>query len=133
MYYLAYGILYCISLLPIQILYLLSDIAYLVVYHIVGYRYDAVRKDLLLAFPEKTDEERKKIEKRFYQNFIDNFIETLKLISGGRRFAAKHFKGDPALMQELFQQGRSCQFYLGHNFNWELANIAVSAYSSHTK
>lgn len=133
MYYLVYGILYCISLLPIQILYLLSDIAYLVVYHIAGYRKEVVRKNLLIAFPEKTDEERKEIEKRFYQNFIDNFIETLKLISGGRRFAAKHFKGDPTLMQELFREGRSCQFYLGHNFNWELANIAVSAYSSHTK
>ncbi len=133
MYYLVYGILYCLSLLPIQILYLLSDLSYVVIYHIAGYRKDVVRQNLLTAFPEKTAPERKKIEKQFYKNFVDNFIETLKLISGGTRFAAKHFKGDPKLMQELFKQGRSCQFYLGHNFNWELANIAVSAYSSHTK
>lgn len=133
MYYLVYGILYCLSLLPIQILYLLSDLSYVVIYYIAGYRKDVVRQNLLTAFPEKTVRERKKIEKQFYKNFVDNFIETIKLISGGTRFAAKHFKGDPKLMQELFKQGRSCQFYLGHNFNWELANIAVSAYSSHTK
>jgi len=133
MYYFIYGVLYCISLLPIQILYLLSDLAYVVIYYIAGYRREVVRQNLLTAFPEKTVEERKKIERRFYRNFTDNFIETLKLISGGRRFAAKHFHGDPTLMQQLYEQGRSCQFYLGHNFNWELANIGVSAYSSHTK
>lgn len=133
MYYFIYGILYCVSLLPIQILYLLSDLAYVGIYHIAGYRKSVVRQNLLIAFPEKTTAERKRIEKRFYKNFIDNFIETLKLLSGGSRFAAKHFRADPALMQQLYTQGRSCQFYLGHNFNWELANIAVSAYSSHTK
>src|SRR5690606_21237294 len=131
MYYLLYGFLYLISLLPLKVLYILSDGVYGLVYHILGYRKDVVGNNLLIAFPEKSPAERKRIEKQFYKNFIDNFIETLKLISGGSRFAAKHFSGDPSLMQEQYKKGNCCQFHLGHNFNWELANIAVSSYSAY--
>ncbi len=42
--------------------------------------------NLLQAFPEKTDEERKKIAKQFYVNFTDNFIEVIKLVSASPSF-----------------------------------------------
>ncbi len=85
-----------------------------------------------MAFPEKTQEERNKIEKQFYKNFVDNFIETIKLISGKTKFANKHFIADGSLMEEQYRKGNKCQFHLGHNFNWEIANIAVSAITSYT-
>jgi len=130
-YYFVYGFLYILSLLPLRILYILSDGIYGLLYYIIGYRRKIVMNNLLLAFPEKTTAERKKIEKQFYKNFVDNFIETLKLISGGASFAAKHFTADGALMQEQYHKGARCQFHLGHNFNWEMANIAVSAVTSY--
>jgi len=37
-----------------------------------------VMKNLLIAFPEKTDKERTRIAKDFYRNFTDTFIETIK-------------------------------------------------------
>jgi len=130
-YYVVYGFLYLLSLLPLRVLYLLSDGIYGLLYYIIGYRRKVVKDNLLLAFPEKTTAERKKIEKQFYKNFVDNFIETLKLISGGAKFAAKHFSADGALMQEQFDKGARCQIHLGHNFNWEMGNIAMSAISSY--
>lgn len=127
MYYIVYGFLYLLSLLPLTVLYVLSDGIYVLIYHILGYRKAVVRNNLEIAFPEKSIQERIQIEKKFYRNFIDNFIEALKLLSGGSRFALKHFHFDNKLMEEQFHKGKKIQFHLGHNFNWELANAAVPA------
>ena len=66
MYYIVYGLLYLISLLPWRIIYIISDFFYLIAYYIVGYRKKVVFSNLQIAFPEKTEEERIKIAKEFY-------------------------------------------------------------------
>ncbi len=131
-YYLVYGLLYLLSLLPLKVLFILSDILYILLYHIIGYRKEVVAKNLLIAFPQKSDAERNKIQKQFYKNFIDNFIETLKMVSGGVKFATKHFKADTSLIEQEFKKDQKLQFHLGHNFNWELANVAVGFQTSYT-
>lgn len=131
MYRIVYGLLYLLSLVPLKILFLFSDGIYTLLYHIVGYRKEVVRKNLAIAFPEKSEEERKRIEKQFYKNFIDNFIETLKLLSGGREFAMKHFYVDNTLLEQEFAKGKKLQFHLGHNFNWEVGNVAVGPNTSY--
>jgi KDO2-lipid IV(A) lauroyltransferase len=65
MYYLVYGILYLFSLLPFWILYFISDIFYGLLYYILGYRKKVVMDNLYIAFPEKTEQERKRIAKNF--------------------------------------------------------------------
>jgi Kdo2-lipid IVA lauroyltransferase/acyltransferase len=131
MYRIVYGLLYLLSLLPLKILFVFSDGIYFILYHIVGYRKEVVRKNLAIAFPEKSEEERTRIEKQFYKNFIDNFIETLKLLSGGSRFAVKHFTTDNTILEQEFAKGKKLQFHLGHNFNWELGNVAMACYMSY--
>lgn len=131
MYKIVYGLLYLLSMLPLRVLFILSDGVYVLLYHIIGYRKTIVRSNLEIAFPEKSGDEKKKIEKQFYKNFIDNFIETLKLLSGGSKYAVKHFKTDGTIMEQEFHKGRRLQFHLGHNFNWELGNVAVTSYTSY--
>jgi KDO2-lipid IV(A) lauroyltransferase len=131
MYYIVYGLLYLLSLLPLRILFIISDGIYFLLYYVTGYRRKVVKKNLEIAFPEKTTKERKRIEKQFYKNFIDNFIETLKLLSGGVKFATRHFEADITLMEQEYAKGKKLQFYLGHNFNWELANISVGSRTSY--
>jgi KDO2-lipid IV(A) lauroyltransferase len=80
MYYIVYGLLYLLSLLPLKVLYLLSDLAYIILYRITGYRKTIVFQNLDIAFPQKTHQEKKIIAKKFYRNFCDTFIETIKLI-----------------------------------------------------
>ena len=87
--------------------------------------------NLKIVFPEKTEEERVQIAREFFKNFVDNFIETLKLFSGKGRFAQKHLSIDVSLMEEMYRKGNRCQFHLGHNFNWELANLGVSGQTSY--
>jgi Kdo2-lipid IVA lauroyltransferase/acyltransferase len=126
MYYLVYGLFYTISLLPLRVLYLISDFVYLILYYVVGYRKKVVFSNLKRAFPGKSQMELKTIAKRFYRNFTDNFIEFIKLISASPAFIARHFYGDCTLLDSLHQQGKRAQIQLAHNFNWEGACVAIA-------
>ncbi|RYE00672.1 MAG: lipid A biosynthesis acyltransferase [Sphingobacteriales bacterium] len=128
MYYLLYGFLYLVSLLPLRVLYLISDAAYGLVYHVLGYRKKVVLDNLRIAFPNKTEAERKAIARKFYHNFTDTFIETIKFISAPPSFFRKHYVADFSIVHEIYKDGRSVHFHIGHNFNWELVNLAMQAH-----
>jgi KDO2-lipid IV(A) lauroyltransferase len=129
MYYLVYGLFYILSLLPLRALYILSDFIYALIYYVFGYRKKVVMENLRIAFPEKTEEERKKIAKKFYHNFVDTFIETIKLISASNQWITDHLKLDSEPHKQFTEEGRKCQLHLGHNFNWEIAGVAMSLYT----
>lgn len=124
MYYIVYGLLYLVSLLPLRVLYILSDIIYVVGYRILGYRRKVVLNNLQVVFPEKTEAERKKIASKFYHNFIDSIIESLKMVSASDAYIQKRVSGNWEVLNDLYKTGRSCQIHLGHTFNWEWANLA---------
>jgi KDO2-lipid IV(A) lauroyltransferase len=126
MYYFLYAVLYLVSLLPMRLLYVLSDGIYLLVYHVFGYRKKVVISNLEIAFPEKTPAERIRIAKKFYHNFIDSFIEVIKLISASQAFLQKRFTADTDELNELYKTGKSCQLHLGHTFNWEWGHLALT-------
>lgn len=126
MYYIVYCFLYLLSLLPLKVLYLLSDFAYFILYYIARYRKKVVLQNLTIAFPEKTEEEKIRIAKQFYLNFTDTFIETIKLISADKNFVDRHFTFDKTVFDKIYNEGKKCQIHTGHNFNWEFANLAVA-------
>ncbi|MBC8033449.1 MAG: lipid A biosynthesis acyltransferase [Chitinophagaceae bacterium] len=124
MYYIIYGLLYVFSLLPLWVLYLISDALYALIYHVIGYRKRVVLDNLEIAFPEKTAKERERIARRFYHNLVDYFLETLKMFSASDRFLLRHFTGNWEFFEELYRTGRSYEIMLGHTFNWEWGNYA---------
>lgn len=126
MYYLFYGFLYLVSLLPMRVLYFISDAIYGLIYYVLGYRKKVVMSNLAIAFPEKTEAARKKIAKKFYHNFIDSFIEVIKLVSAGDAFLQKRFTADVRALNDLYATGKSCQIHLGHTFNWEWGQLVLS-------
>lgn len=126
MYYIVYGFLWLFSLIPMRMLYFFSDGVYILLYYVFKYRRDVVESNLKYAFPEKSEAERKVIAKKFYHNFIDTFIESIKLLSVSDKFLAKRFTGNWEVINALSPTGRSIQLHLGHNFNWEWANVVAS-------
>ncbi|PWT96575.1 MAG: lipid A biosynthesis acyltransferase [Bacteroidetes bacterium] len=126
MYYLIYGLLYLVSLLPWRVLYFIGDCLYVLIYYILGYRRKVVKQNLEIAFPEKSVEERKIIEKKFYHNFIDTFIEAIKLLSISDKNFAKRFKADVSILNQLYAEGKNVQLHGGHHFNWEMINYGIS-------
>jgi KDO2-lipid IV(A) lauroyltransferase len=127
MYYLLYGFLYVLSLLPMRVLYLVSDAIYGIVYYVIGYRRKVVMDNLRQAFPEKTEAELVCIAKKFYHNFIDSFIEVVKLVSASDAWLARRFTVEVSALDELYATGKSCQMHLGHTFNWEWGQLVLTA------
>lgn len=132
LYNIIYGIFYLVSKLPYKALYVISDIANLVLYHIVRYRRDIVRRNITSAFPEKSLEECISIERGFYKWFCDYFVETVKLMSVSRQelLSRIEFRGIDKI-EECFDRGQTCAGILGHYGNWELLSATGLVIKKH--
>lgn len=126
MYYIIYGFLWLFSLLPLRVLYIFSDGLYVLVFYVFKYRRDVAMKNLQIAFPEKTDAERKAIAKQFYRNFIDMVMETIKMLSISGKSLEKRFTANWDLVNAIHATGKSVQVHVGHNFNWEWGNMIMT-------
>ncbi len=120
LYYIIYAVWYVFSLLPMRVHYVISDLMFWLLYKLVGYRRDVVRKNLTESFPEKSEEELQRIERGFYHFFCDYLVETVKLMTISReemkrRVVFKHAE----LVDEIMGSGQSIALYLGHYCNWE--------------
>lgn len=112
--------MYLHALLPLRVLYILSDILYFWVYIIVRYRKRVVRLNLLHSFPDKKDRERLIIEKRFYHHLCDYFVETLKMLHISDDEMKKRMQFENVeLVRDLMKDGNSGLMFLGHYGNWE--------------
>ncbi len=119
-FYIAYAIIWLISLLPLRALYLLSDVAFLLVYHIIGYRKGVVKDNLRHAFPEKSAAEINDLSKRFFKHFCDFLIESAKTIHLSTTEIDRRFRYVNAeLFQKYYEEGKSVVLVLGHYANWE--------------
>ena len=91
-YYLVFALWYLLSLLPLRVLYFFSDLLYIPLYYGVRYRRNIVRKNLVGSFPEKSQEEIIRIEKKFYHFFCDYMVETIKLFSMSKKQIMRRMK-----------------------------------------
>lgn len=114
------GLIKLLSKLPLRMLYWLSDFMYLIVHKLVKHRIHIVRKNLKLAFPEKSDKELKEIEVQFYRNFCDFVVEYIYLQSLDIEKLNKHFTySGLELMRSYLSQNRGVIVTMGHQMNWE--------------
>jgi KDO2-lipid IV(A) lauroyltransferase len=119
-YYIFYGINWIITSLPLPVLYIFSDLLYLVLYYIVSYRRKVVAENLKNSFPEKSEEELKTIEKKFYRHLADLLIETFKLTHMSKAEQKKRFTySNIEVIDRLREDKRDIIAVLGHYNNWE--------------
>ncbi len=121
-----YALLYLFSLIPLKVMYFISDLLSGFVYHLIGYRRKVVQDNLAIAFPEKSAQERRRIAKRFYRNFTDTILESIKLISSGQELIDRMFVADPEVFKVFEGTEKNIQIHAMHNFNWEIINLGVS-------
>lgn len=80
-------------------------------------------QNLRNAFPEKKEKELKSIARRFYRNFMDNWIESIKLLSVSRKALNKRVSGNFTIFHELYKKDKAVQVNLAHFFNWEIMTL----------
>lgn len=119
-FYIFYGLNWIVTLLPLKILYVFSDLLFLVIYYFPGYRRRVVSSNLKNAFPDKTQQELVSIEKRFYRHLADLIIETLKLTHLSNRQLLERYRfTNPELLDRLYDSERDLVVVHSHYNNWE--------------
>lgn len=120
-------LLYPISRIPLPVLYRFSDACAYLLYHVFKYRRKVVKANIDASFHDLNEKERMAIEKRFYVNFCDHFIETLKLYSMTEKELQAHISADYSEIERILATHQNCHIYLGHQFNWEWANAHLAS------
>jgi KDO2-lipid IV(A) lauroyltransferase len=119
-YYIFFGINWVVTLLPLRVLYIFSDFLFLLLYYFPSYRKKVVATNLKNSFPEKSAEELKCIEKRFYKHLADLFIETFKMSHMNKAQLMRRFTiNNPEVIEKLLNEKRDTIAVLGHYNNWE--------------
>ena len=117
--------------MPFWVLYRFSDTLYFLLYKLGGYRKSTVRKNLLNSFPDKSELERKRIEKLFYKHLFDILLEGIKGFSMSKNTLMNRQKLiSPTMPQDVLDKGGSALILGGHYGNWEWGGLSASFYSS---
>lgn len=120
-YRLIYGGAWLVGQLPHWFLYhVVAEILYFLIYKTARYRVAVVRANLQSAFPEKSQRELRSIERGFYRNLSEYFVDSLKLASLTKKTLLKRMVtlGADKLAAEL--GGRNCIVMFAHSGSWEL-------------
>jgi len=131
-FFLLYPFIWFISILPFRILYLISDIVYILIYHIIGYRKKIVRHNLAIALPQLNAKERLVIEKKSYHHLCDMFLEMIKTMSLSEKEMDKRFTfTNLETLTHMEKEGKSIALMMAHYASYEWA-ISLNKYSSLT-
>ena len=121
-----------LSLLPYPLLYLLSDIIFLIMYRVIGYRKKVVFTNLRNSFPNKSKQELKKIMSDFYRHLCDIIMESVKGFTISEKQLRKRLIiKNPEYSNYFADKGQSIIFVGGHYNNWEICAQAFAMYSNH--
>lgn len=94
-------------------------ISYILQY-IVGYRREVIQSNLRGSFPNKSEEELKKLERAYYRYMSDLGVEIIMLTAFTRRRLGRHVSvSNPELMDAIHAENPTIFFLLGHYGNWE--------------
>lgn len=109
-----------LSYTPFCVLYVLSDCLFYLLYYVVRYRRRIVRKNLTESFPEKSEQEIIQIEKKFYQYFTDQVLESCKMATISSEEMSKRMKfTNIEDVNAVLRSGKTISLYMGHYGNWE--------------
>ncbi|MBT3281834.1 MAG: lipid A biosynthesis acyltransferase [Cryomorphaceae bacterium] len=128
-YLFTYPLIKFISILPFGIVYKVSDILSFLLHKVFKYRLKTVKKNLSLAFPNKSNSEIESIEKKFYNHFADISIESIKAYGMSEAQMKNRYRYDNIEeLEKIQKKNKNIILICGHysNFEW-LLSVGYSA------
>ena len=119
----------CLAFLPPSALFLFSNVLAFVLERVARYRHKVVAKNLAMAFPEKSAEERGVIAHKFYQYLADVVVEIIMLSRMRHEELLRRFEIQGLEeVKRVMHEGQSVILLSAHQGNWEwmLAAVAVA-------
>ena len=104
----------------LRLLYLFSDIAFVVLFYVVRYRRKVTRANLSTSFPDKSLREIHRLERRYYRHLCDMLAEGIyNLFAKPRDILSRYCVLNREVVNRYFEEGRSVVLMSAHLNNWE--------------
>lgn len=111
---------FLLTLLPLAVYYFFADCIFILIYYFLRYRRNVVKKNISRAFPSKTPENKKSIEKKFYRHLADYMVESAAMVRMTKSDYATRFRFvNIDLFDSALKQGKNVLLASGHYGNWE--------------
>ena len=99
---------------------ILSEILYFIIYHLVRYRRKVTRTNLANAYPQRTVEERRKIEHAYYHHICDLLLEGIyNLYASPQSIMKRYHFVNRQVLNQYYEKGQSIILMSAHYNNWE--------------
>lgn len=129
-YHLLITLLHGLALLPLCVLYRLSDFIRIIFQHVIKYRRRIIRENLDNVFADKTQEERRKIEAGFYRQLCDDIVETVKILHiSDKEMRRRVIVRNANLVEEIGDRNHPVFLLLAHYGNWEWVQEITKHYT----
>jgi KDO2-lipid IV(A) lauroyltransferase len=117
---LLFGLVFILSCLPLSVLYILSDLFYLLLISFFPYRKKVIERNLKSSFPKLTNQELKRLRNQFYRHFSDLIVEGIKnLTISKKELQRRLIVENPEFLDRLKNENKSVLLISGHYGNWE--------------
>lgn len=128
LYIFTYSLIWLLHLLPEWIFFRISDVLYLLMYYVAGYRKTVVFDNIQKAFPDYDRNMVRQTAKKFYHHFCDVILESAIYHFYSESKAMKRMSyRNPELLNELFAKGKMVMAVTAHYGNWEYLNTLALA------
>lgn len=113
-------IIYAFAIQPFFLLRRWRDLIFVFLFYVTGYRKEVVWENLKNSFPDKSDDELKRIQRSYYIHLSNLIIETLAFFRLNSKNMLKrvNFK-NPELLSELYANKKNIVLVMGHYGMWE--------------
>ena len=117
-----------LSRLPLPLLYGLSDLLFLLLFHLARFQRRLLLENLRRAFPSKPPAEIRRLAAGSYRNALDFLVETIK----AWRLTAQELRRrveieNPEVFTSLLREHKVVLALTSHSGNWEWLQLACSA------
>jgi len=117
-----------LSRVPLPLLYTLSDILFVLLFHLARFQRQLLVDNLRRAFPDKTAQEIHRLAAASYRSALDFLVETIKAWRFDTRDLQQHIDiENPGLLTTLLQQHKTVLALTAHSGNWEWLQLACAA------
>jgi len=128
LYIFTYSLIWLLHLLPEWILHRISDLMYLLMYYLAGYRKKVVFDNLRKAFPDYDKNRIRQTARKFYHHFGDVILESAVCHFYSKSKALKRMSyRNPEVLNQLFAKGKMVMAVTAHYGNWEYLNTLALA------
>lgn len=114
-----------VGIMPFRLMYLFSDLIYILIFYVIGYRRKVVYSNLSHSFPDMSKEEIHRMGKKFYHHLCDISLESIKGFSmSPQEIVRRHKILNPELANLFFDRKLSVISVPGHYNNWEWGSLS---------